>query len=415
MGNPERITIIGGGVIGLACAHYLLDEGCRVTIVERDLVGAGSSHGNCGLLYYSDALPLCTPGAVSKEIVRTLCGTSPLYVKPEPDFGRLFWLARFAGHCRHTHMRQAAKDKLPILQYSAHLFEALWQLPDMACELEKKGILYVFKEHKNFKKFGETSEYLDQFDLGWEPMTASQALELEPAFTDDIAGAWYSRVDHHLRPDLLMRNWRKHLVQKGLTVIENCSVLDFIREGGRLSGIKTTQGTITDDAFVLATGAWSSPLASKLKLKLPIQPGKGYSITMNRPEPCPSLPCILYEKNMVVTPWESGYRLGGTMEFSGFGTHLNQHRLNKLKSGAAEYMKSPYGTICQEEWTSLRPMTWDDMPVIDRAPGYENLVVATGHGMLGLTLATGTGKLVSDMLLNKPTKIPVHPYRMDRF
>ncbi|MCG8619032.1 MAG: FAD-dependent oxidoreductase [Desulfobacterales bacterium] len=415
MGNPESITIIGGGVIGLACAHYLLDEGCRVTIIEKDVVGAGASHGNCGLLYYSDVLPLCSPGAVSKEIFRTLCGTSPLYIKPEPDLNRLYWLARFAGNCRYTHMRQAAADKLPILQYSAQLFESLWTTPDIQCDFEKKGILYVFKDHKNFRKFGDLSDYLEQFDLAWKPMTASQTKTFEPSLADDIAGAWYSRVDHHLRPDLLMRSWRNHLVKKGLNIIESCSVQDFIMEKTHLRGLRTSSGTLTDDAFVLATGAWSSPLAQKLNLNLPVQPGKGYSITMSRPDNCPALPCLLYEKNMVVTPWNSGYRLGGTMEFSGFGTELNTQRLNKLTDGAAAYMKTPLGETIEEEWASLRPMTWDDMPVIDRAPGYDNLVVASGHGMLGLTLATGTGKIVSDLLLNKETLIPVHPFRMDRF
>ncbi|OQY50835.1 MAG: hypothetical protein B6230_05785 [Desulfobacteraceae bacterium 4572_89] len=136
---------------------------------------------------------------------------------------------------------------------------------------------------------------------------------------------------------------------------------------------------------------------------------------MERPGICPEIPCVLYEKSMVVTPWKSAYRLGGTMEFSGYSSSLNPKRLSKLLDGVALYMKDPLGHPIVEEWTSLRPMTYDDMPIIDHAPSQENLIIATGHGMLGLTLATGTGKAVCDMVYGKTPEINIKPFGISRF
>ena len=203
-------------------------------------------------------------------------------------------------------------------------------------------------------------------------------LDLEPAFKNDIAGAWHHENDWHLRPDMLMTSWRKHLSQKGVIMEEHCSLLGFDVNGNTITGVNTIKGSFKADAFVLATGAWAPQTLQQLKLDLPVQPGKGYSITMERPSICPSYSCYLHEKNVAVTPWKSGYRLGGTMEFSGFDDTLNPKRLSKLISGASAYLKEPVGQPVIEQWTSLRPMTYDDLPIIDKAPSQENLIIATG-------------------------------------
>ncbi len=415
MTETHDIIIIGGGVIGLACAHYLISEGARVTLIEKDQVGSGSSHGNCGLLYFSDLIPLCAPGAVSHELIRGLCGTSPLYIKPEFDLERFLWLARFALNCRQGRMERAARDKYEILTYSAGLFSDLLKTGDLQCGHEKNGILSVFKEKKNVDGFREKNEFLKKFDLGYRCLSRDETLDFEPALSDTIAGAWYHEMDQHLRPEHLMAVWKQNLVNQGLVIEERCEVLDIHHEKGSIKRIFTSRGVFSGDVFVLAAGAWSPVLAKQLNLNLPVQAGKGYSITMGRPRHCPKIPCTLYEKSMVVTPWRSGYRLGGTMEFSGFSGSLNPRRLKRLVDGASEYMRTPLGQPLVEEWTGLRPMTHDDMPVIGRLSSHDNLMIATGHGMLGLTLATGTGKLISDMIFNRELNIDPRPYSPDRF
>jgi len=415
MSSHSDVVIIGGGVIGLACAHYLTEQGIQVRIIEKNKIGKGSSHGNCGLLYFSDIKPLCSPGTVSHEIARTLMGTSPLYIKPSFDIKRLLWLLRFAGKCTSTHMKQSAADKYDFLIYSMNLFTTLFEQNKLNCDFERKGVLTLFNEKKNFNAYGELNAFLEPYDLAAQKLGIDDLQKLEPAVSDKIAGGWLNTNDWHLRPDALMSSWRKLLSQKGVIMEEDCQMTEFRTNGSKISGVNTNKGEFTANNFVMAAGAWTPLTLKQLKLDLPVQPGKGYSITMERPGLCPDHPCILYEKNMVVTPWNSGYRLGGTMEFSGYSDSLNEKRISKLMSGAAGYLKDPIGNPVTEEWTSLRPMTYDDMPIIDRSPEQENLIIATGHGMLGLTLATGTGKIVCDLLYGNKPEINIKPFGLRRF
>ncbi len=415
MESKKEVIIIGGGVIGLACAHYLLEQGARVRIIERDGIGEGASHGNCGLLYFTDVIPLCAPGTISHEIYRAFCGTSPLYIKPALDTTLLTWLIKFAARCRPGLMRQAATDKYEILRYSTGLLERLLEHPDLGCDFERTGTLTVCNDPRSLNNLPGKNVFLEAYGMEYTPLERDEILALEPALKPSIAGGWHSEVDLHLRPDMLMTAWRQHLTRRGLIIEEHAKLLNFEICGKTITHVNTVQGKFAADAFILATGAWAPQTAKQLGLHLPVQPGKGYSITMERPGICPGMPCVLYEKNMVVTPWKSGYRLGGTMEFSGYSTTLNTKRLAKLVKGATQYMKDPTGHPVIEEWTGLRPMTYDDMPIIDRSPAQENLVIATGHGMLGLTLATGTGKIVADLIYDKTPEINIRPFGLDRF
>jgi D-amino-acid dehydrogenase len=174
-------------------------------------------------------------------------------------------------------------------------------------------------------------------------------------------------------------------------------------------------GVYTADAYVLATGAWTPQLTRQLKLDLPVQPGKGYSLTMPRPETCPQMPCYFNERSVVATPWKSGFRLGGTMEFSGFNSEIFARRIQNLTAAAAQYLKTPLGNPVMEEWVGMRPMVYDDLPIIDRAPEHHNLVVATGHGMSGISMATSTGKLVAEMVTGRKPHIDLTAFSIRRF
>ncbi len=415
MESNQQVIIIGGGVIGLACAHYLTERGVTVRIIEKERVGSGASHGNCGLLFFSEIMPLCSPGAISHEMIRTLMGNSPLYIKPTLDIKRIVWLLKFAAKCRVGHKRRASRARYELLRYSQTLYETLLAGDALACDFEKQGILSVFKEKKNFEGYGETSRFLEGYKLGMEKIDKEALAELEPALSGDVAGAWLSKGDWHLRPDMLLASWKAYLEQQGVIFEEQCRLTSFDIKGQSVTGVNTEKGRFHADAFVLATGAWSPGIFEQLRVNLPVEPGKGYSITMERPGICPTFPCYLYEKNMVVTPWKSGYRLGGTMEFSGFDDSLNEKRLNRLITGAGDYLKDPLGHPVHEQWTSFRPMVYDDLPIIDRAPFQDNLVIATGHGMMGLTMATGTGKVISDLAFGRKSEINVRPFSIRRF
>lgn len=415
MKSENEIIIIGGGIIGLACAHYLIKKNASVRIIEQDFVGAGASHGNCGLLHYSGIIPLCAPGVVTHEILRTVFKDSPLYIKPTLDIKLIHWLLKFAAHCNLTHMNAASMAKNDMIRYSLDLFDTLFCEHTLTCDLEKKGVLLLFKDKKYLDKYESVNAFLNRYNLGSRNLSMEEAMRLEPAIRSDLAGVRHNPNDWHLRPETLMEAWKNLLIKKGVVIEEGCKMIDFGIRQNKIRSVNTTLGQYTADNFILTTGAWTSQMNQQLRLNIPIQPGKGYSITMKKPDQSPEIPCFLYERNMVVTPWKTGYRLGGTMEFSGFDDHLNKKRLSKLITGSREYLKTDVSRSPLEEWAGFRPMTYDDLPVIDRSPVHGNLFVATGHAMLGLTMATGTGKAVCDMIYDGKAQIDLAPFSIDRF
>ncbi len=319
--NFSDVLIVGGGVIGLACAHYLIEAGRSVRVIERATVGAGASHGNCGLVFASDLVPLCVPGAVRGEIAGLLRRTSPLYIRPTLDLGRISWLLKFVGMCRSDHVRHAIRARESLLGSSDRLFDALFRDTPLKAERERRGVLMVYRSEAAMQGYHAVNEWLRPYGLAAEALVGRALLELEPALRPDVYGAWYHRQDSHLRPDVLLRSWKRLLSGKGVVFEEGSELLRFGVAEGRIQTGLTSQGAYPAREFVLAAGAWSAPIAAQLGVTLPIQPGKGYSITMQRPALCPGIPCYFHERKVVATPWPSGYRLGGTMEFSGFQHH----------------------------------------------------------------------------------------------
>jgi D-amino-acid dehydrogenase len=414
-GSHSDVLVVGGGVVGLACAHYLAQAGRRVRVLDQGPVGAGASYGNCGLVFVSDIVPLCVPGAVRKEIFGMLRRSSPLYIKPAFDPARIAWLLRFAGMCRADFLPHAMRARAAILESSARLFEELVQGRAIAAEYEQKGVLLVFRTEAAMRGYEWVNTRLEPYGLAAEALVGKALAAVEPALRPDIYGAWYHRADRHLRPDRLLQSWKRSLTAAGVVIEEECGLNRFHVSGDRIVAAATAKGELSAEHYVLAAGAWASGIAGQMNLKLPIQPGKGYSITMERPAVCPQIPCYLYERRVVATPWPSGYRLGGTMEFSGLSFSLNSERLRSLKTAAGEYLRDPLGHPVTEEWTGLRPMTYDDLPVIGHAPRFRNLILAAGHGMLGITTAPATGKLVAELVCGRPPHIDPQPFAVSRF
>jgi D-amino-acid dehydrogenase len=413
--KPVDVLIVGGGAVGLACAHYLAQAGREVCVVERDEVGSGASHGNCGLVVASYLLPLCVPGVVSKELPGLLRPDSPLYIRPAFDPGLWGWLLRFAARCRPELVRQAVAARERLLASSDRLFQELFRDHAIEAEYERVGHLIVCRTEKAMQGYAAKNEALRPFGHAAEPLTGRALREQEPALREDVCGAWYHATDSHLRPDRLLRSWKDHLLGCGVRIEEGCRLEGLRRDGDRAAAAVTSRGEIAATEVVLAAGAWSAPIAARLGLRLPIQPGKGYSLTMARPAVCPRIPCSFAERRVVATPWPSGYRLGGTMEFSGFDAAPDPRRLAALTAAAAEYLVDPIGHPVVEEWTGLRPMSCDDLPMIGRTPRWRNLILATGHGMLGITAAPATGKLVAEIACGREPHIDARPFRPGRF
>jgi D-amino-acid dehydrogenase len=413
--SHSDVLVIGGGVIGLACAYYLTCSGRSVHIIEQDTMGAGASHGNCGIIFVSDLPPLCAPGAISQELIRLIKGTSPLHIKPRLDLSLACWLLRFAAKSNRQHLHHAIRSREAILRASNDLMTDLLAAEALDCDFDHRGIVMAFTDPATLEAYAKTNRLLEPFGLAATLHDRREIRQIEPALSEAVCGGWYHRTDSHLRPESLMAAWTRIALDRGVRIDEGCRLEDFETRNGKVNGALTTAGRYTADHFVLAAGAWTPRLIRRFDMRIPVQPGKGYSITMDRPAVCPRIPCYLYEPNVVVTPWHDGLRLGGTMEFSGFDQQLNEKRLGNLETAAARYLRTPIGRRVTERWAGLRPMSADDLPIIDRLPTIDNLYIATGHGMLGITTATGTGRLIADMILGRKPPFDPTPFSIRRF
>jgi D-amino-acid dehydrogenase len=411
-----RVVVVGGGVIGASCAYYLCRSGWHVTILDQGDFGRGCSHGNCGFVCPSHVLPLAVPGAVRSGLQALFQRAGPLSMKLRFDPALWAWLYRFARRCNVRDMLEAGRAIQALLDSSRTLYDELFKEEPFDCEWESRGLLFVFQSRAAMEHHVRKDQLLSEhFGLRARRLEGDALLALEPALKPGLAGAWHYDRDAHLRPDKLMASWRRILEARGVVIREGCTARALVPDKGLARTLATSHGDIAGEVFVFATGALTPLLGRSLGCRIPIQPGKGYSLTMPRPARCPVMPMIFEEHRVAVTPMHSGYRLGSTMEFAGYDTTLNPRRLAYLTAAAAHYLHEPVCEPIQEQWYGWRPMTYDGKPIIDRCPTRPNVWIAAGHNMLGLSMAPATGKLVAALLNGETPHLDVTPFSARRF
>lgn len=402
-------------MVGAACAYYLSLEGARVRILDAGKFGAGCSHGNCGFVCPSHVLPLATPGAIGKVIGAIVRGSGALSIRLRWDFALWRWLWNFGRRCRHDLMLQTAQANHALLQSSRKLYDQLRASPEFDCEWEDRGLLFVYNRREEFEAYAALEKLIrEEFGVAGQPIDGGALESFEPALKPGLGGAWHYTGDAHLRPDKLMQSWRQLLDLHQVEIVEDSPVDQIVVEHDAVTHVETPHGSLRADNYVLATGALVPKLGRDLGLRLAVQPGKGYSLTMPLPPVPPTVPMILEEYHVAVTPFASGYRLGSTMEFAGYDTSINPRRIEVLRRGAEQCLKTPLATPVLETWYGWRPMTYDGLAYIGRAPGARNAYVAAGHGMLGVSTSPATGKLISELLNSRSPHIDPSPYSLNR-
>lgn len=415
-GHGDRVVVIGGGVIGAMCAWNLLESGCQVTIVDRDRFGAACSHGNCGYVSPSHILPLCQPGAITKTLRAMLKPNSPFAVKPRFSTAFASWFWNFARRCNQSDMMSAGWGRHALLQSSKQLYQQLISDHEIECEWQEVGLLFVFDNPREFEAFGQTDAMLrENFGVGATPYAGNQLVELEPAIKPGFGGGWHYEGDCHMRPDKLLSQLREKMERRGVEFVEHFSVDRFVLENGNARTILGDGNSLEADHFVVATGAMTPFLNQHLGMNVPIEPGKGYSLTMPKPARMPKIPIIFEDSHVAITPMKSKYRIGSTMEFVGYDTTINPKRLQLLKTAAEKYLYEPYCEPIEETWFGWRPMTWDGKPIIDRSPAMKNVWIAAGHNMLGLSMAPGTGRLLKELMLGEEPHLDPSHFAASRF
>jgi D-amino-acid dehydrogenase len=413
--SSGHVVVVGGGVIGAACAYYLRQAGRPVTLIDRGEFGRGCSHGNCGYVCPSHVLPLAGPGALGKTLKTLLSRNSPLKVRWRLDPAMWSWFWQFARKCNQRDMLSAGRAIQSLLVASRSMYDELVRTMLLDVEWESTGLLFVFRTPKEMDHYAETDRLLrSEFNLGATRYDGRALLELEPALKPGSAGAWHYTTDGQLHPEKLMRAWRQVLQEQGVDIREHCELRELVVERGLARRLVTSQGAFAADQVVIAAGAATARLHRLLRVPIPIQPGKGYSLTMRRPALCPRHSMIFEEHRVAVTPLQSAYRIGSTMEFAGFDTSLNPDRLRLLREGAAIYLREPTTEPVLESWYGWRPMTPDSLPFIGPVPAIENVYLAAGHGMLGVSMSPATGRLVAELASGQTPHIDPQPYAVGR-
>ncbi|MGH8192050.1 MAG: NAD(P)/FAD-dependent oxidoreductase [Rhodanobacteraceae bacterium] len=413
--SRSDVLILGGGVIGLSCALALLRRGVRVRVLERGAPGCGASHGNCGTLTPSHAIPLSVPGMPWKALRWMLRRDAPLYVNPRPDWARWRWLIGFAKRCNLGCAERAALARAAILQRSWTLLPRVLVEEGIECEYAPVGNLFVYRDARTLLADRREIAWLHRLGIAAAALRGSEVETMEPALLPGVVGGILHVDDAQLRPDKLVDGLARRVRERGGVIEAQAGIERFATAGNRVERVHTARGEFVAERVVLALGAWTPRLAASLGLALPIQPGKGYSITMSRPDPCPRHALVLREASVCVTAWTSGFRLGSTMEFSGYDERLNRTRLEALRRGARAYLRAPAGTELQEEWWGWRPMCVDEVPLIGPVRRWNNLLLATGHGMLGVSMSAATAELVASMVAGEAPVLDPLPYAPQRF
>ena len=408
----KSIVVLGAGAIGLSVAEQCARRGHRVTIIERQAQRRGGcSFGNAGMIVPSHFIPLAAPGMVALGLRWMWNPESPFYIRPRLDWDLVAWAWHFWQASTRAHVERAA----PLLRDLHLASRAAYAEIGDECGLVQKGLLMLCKTPRALDEEGHTAAQARALGLPAEVLDAKQTAARDPDVTMDIAGSVYFPQDCHLQPERYLAALERRL--GGAEFSWETEVTGWRREGARLVAVRTTRGEIAGDEFILASGAWSPALVRELGLRLPMQAGKGYSLTLPHPVELPQICAILTEARVAVTPMGGALRVGGTMELAGLNDRVSPRRVEGVRRALPRY----YPRFRREHfdgiapWHGLRPCSPDGLPYLGRTRAAENLIVATGHAMMGLSLAPITGELVAQLADGAPPRFDLRLLAPDRF
>lgn len=412
----KSIIVIGGGIIGLCSAYYLQKEGHKVTVIDKSDFSSGASYVNAGYITPSHIISLAAPGMINKGLKWMLNSASPFYVKPRLDLDFLKWSLAFKKSATKAKVEKSIPVIKDINLLSRELYSDLKTSGDFDFHYQQKGLMMYYKTEKAGEEEWETGKRAIKEGLKVENLTKDQVQKLEKNANLNIVGGVYYHSDAHMTPNEFMSQLKAYLKKNGVSILANEEVVDITVSNNKVTQIKTTNLNIKSDEFVIATGSWSQNLAKKLGVKIPIQAGKGYRINTKK-ETNITIPAILCEAKVAVTPMNRFTRFAGTMEIGGINHNINPVRVNAIANSVKDFY--PNITLSPKEQEKaecgLRPCSPDGLPFIGKSSKCTNVTFATGHAMMGWSLGPATGKLVSEIISDQPFSLSLYPFAVDRF
>ena len=414
----KHILIIGGGVIGLSTAYFCAKRGYRVSVLDRNPADRdGCSFGNAGMIVPSHFIPLAAPGMVALGLKWMWNPESPFYIKPRLDWELIAWAWRFMRSATRAHVAQCAPLIRDLSFASRALFEEFATLPGNDFGLVKRGLVMLCKTQHALDEEAAAAATANALGVPAQVLDARGVAELDPGVTMDVAGGVFFPKDCHLSPGRFMAGLLAECKRMGVDFHWATDVKGVIYNGRTVEAVETKAGEIAADEFVLCGGSWSPELVRALRISLPMQAGKGYSLTLQQPRQLPELCSIFTEARVAVTPMGSTLRFGGTMEIAGLNEDITARRVKGIVNAVPRYFPefSPKDFEGIQPWRGLRPCSPDGMPYMGRFAEYDNLSTASGHAMMGLSLGPVTGQLMSELLSGEPTSLPLKLMNPDRF
>ena len=411
----KKVVIIGGGIMGVCSAYFLNKEGHEVTIIDKSNFSSGASFVNAGYITPSHIISLAAPGIITKGLKWMFNPSSPFYVKPRLDKDFLQWAWAF----KRSSTKQKVAQSIPVIKdiniLSRELYIAMKSSGDLDFHYEHKGLLMAYKHDKAGEQEWEVGKKAIQLGLKVENLTAKEVEILEPKANLNIKGAVYFHSDAHMTPGGFMKNMLAYLKSQGVAILAEEEVKDIIISNNSIKKVITNNQEITADEFVMAAGSWSPLISKKLGIKMLLQPGKGYRINVAQ-ETNITIPAVLLEAKVAVTPMNGFTRFSGTMEIDKINHKINPIRVNAIANSASEYYKGLQISTEDKEAAQcgLRPVTPDGLPYIGKTTQYNNLTFATGHAMMGWSLGPATGKLVSEIISNQKSSLDLNPFKVQR-
>jgi D-amino-acid dehydrogenase len=414
----RRIVVVGGGVVGLCVAHACAQRGHRVVVLERGAPERdGCSFANAGMLVPSHFIPLASPGVIAQGLRWMWDAESPFHVKPRLSADLVDWAWKLSRAATPQRVARAAPVLRDLHLASRAIFEQWAAQWDDGFGLVGKGLLMLCRTEEGLAHEARLAEQAQALGMPAEVLTAFDIAAREPEVRMTIAGGVYFPLDGHLVPCRLMAVLRRETQRLGVELRHGTDALGWRVRNERIDAVRTATDELEADEFALCGGIWSTDLAAPLGLRLPMQAGKGYSLTLDAPPTLLRMPAILTEARVAVTPMGRSLRVGGTMEIAGIDETINPARIRGIVKSAGEYYPDlkPAHFASAEVRTGLRPCSPDGLPYIGRVARYANLAIATGHAMMGVSLAPITGKLIAEIVSAERPSLDLDALSPDRY